>query len=109
MECVRVTTRSDAPEQPRSERTSALSMLATFVVVAAVVPGASVLVITLVVRAAAAGWGPVLGGAALAAAWPLVARAWQEIEGRPPRRLWRLPGWVWLGVAGTLLCALLFA
>ncbi|WP_324652300.1 hypothetical protein [Georgenia sp. H159] len=103
-----MTTRSDAPEQPRSERTSALSMLATFVV-AAVVPGASVLVIALVVRAVAAGWGPLLGGAALAATWPLVARAWQEIEGRPPRRLWRLPGWVWLGVAGTLLCLLLFA
>lgn len=109
MECVRVTTRFDAPERPRSERASALSMLAIFLVGAAVVPGAAVIALMLLARAVSAGWAPVLVGAALAATWPLITRTWQELHGRPPGRFWRVPGWVWLGAGGTLVCALLLA
>ena len=101
-----MTTRFDAPERPRSERTTALSMLAVFLVGAAVI---SVIVVMVLARAVSSGWAPVLGGAVLAASWPLVSRAWQEIHGSPPRRFWRVPGWVWLGAGGTLICALLLA
>ncbi|WP_454083750.1 hypothetical protein [Georgenia sp. Marseille-Q6866] len=80
------------------------SMLLTLVVVAALVPGVAVLGLTWVVRLVAAGWGPLLGGALFAATWPLVHRAWRELSGREPELPLGLPGWAWLGAAGTLLC-----
>lgn len=82
-------------------------MLLTLVVVAALVPGAAVLGLTWAVRLVAAGWGPLLGGALFAATWPLVRRAWLELTGREPELPLRLPGWLWLGVAGTMVCWLL--
>lgn len=83
-------------------------MLLMFLIVTALVPGAAVLALTCVVRAVAAGWGPVLGGLVLAATWPVVVPAWRELTGREPGRVLRLPGWVWLGVAGTVGCLVLF-
>ncbi len=107
MECVRVTTPIDSAERP--ERTHALRMLAAFLLGAAVIPGVSIIALLFLVRAIAAGWAPLVGGAVLAASWPLVTRAWQDINGGPPPRFGRLPGWVWLGAGGALVCALLLA
>jgi len=94
------------PEQSTTSQVG--SMLVTFLIVAALVPGALVLALTWGVRAIAAGWGAVLGGLLLAAAWPVIVPAWREVTGREPGRFLRLPGWVWLGAAGTLGCLVLF-
>ncbi|WP_413450027.1 hypothetical protein AA0Y32_05075 [Georgenia phoenicis] len=97
-----------APEaEERSLGQQAGSMVLTLVVVAALVPGAAVLALTSLVKAVAAGWGPVLGGALFACTWPLVHRAWRELSGREPELPLGLPGWLWLGAAGTLGCWLL--
>ncbi len=102
-------TRPDpAPTEHGAEPAPVASTLLTFAIVTVVVPGISVLALTLVARGIAAGWGPVLGGAALAATWPAIVRAFRELTGREPERLWRLPGWVWLGLGGAAGCALLF-
>ncbi|MCM3659971.1 hypothetical protein M3148_03020 [Georgenia satyanarayanai] len=95
--------RAEQTEDP-SPNQQVPSMLLTLVVVAALVPGAAVLGLTWVVRLVAAGWGPLLGGALFAATWPLVHRAWRELSGRKPELPLGLPGWVWLGAAGTMLC-----
>ncbi|PYG02214.1 hypothetical protein SAMN05216184_101686 [Georgenia satyanarayanai] len=96
-----------AEAEDRSRGQQVVSMLLTLVVVAALVPGAAVLALTWLVRLLAAGWGPVLGGALFACTWPLVDRAWRELSGRAPELPLGLPGWVWLGAAGTLGCWLL--
>lgn len=90
--------------EDRSPRQQVASMLLTLVVVAALVPGAAVLGLTWVVRLVAAGWGPLLGGVLFACTWPLVHRAWRELTGREPELPYGLPGWLWLGAAGTLVC-----
>ncbi len=95
------------PTVDRSPRQQVASMLLTLVVVAALVPGVAVLGLTWFVRLVAAGWGPLVGGALFAATWPLVHRAWRELTGRAPELPLGLPGWVWLGVVGTLGCWLL--
>lgn len=91
------------PTEERSPRQQAASMLLTVVVVAALVPGAAVLGLTWFVRLVAAGWGPLVGGVFFAATWPLVRLAWRELSGREPELPLGLPGWAWLGAAGTLL------
>jgi len=97
-----------APLERRPKRTQVASMLVTFLVVVALVPGAAVLALTWLTRALSAGWGPVLGGVLIAATWPAVSRASRELTGRSPRRPAGLPGWLWLGLGGTLACWVLF-
>src|SRR5690606_12781671 len=95
------------PTEERSSREQLRSMVLTLVVVAALVPGAAVLGLTWFVRLVAAGWGPLVGGVLFACTWPVVARAWRELAGREPELPRGLPGWLWLGAAGTLGCWLL--
>lgn len=97
----------DAGTEDRSPGQQAASWLLTLVVVAALVPGAAVLALTWLVKAVAAGWGPVLGGVLFACTWPLLARAWRELTGREPQLPLGLPGWAWLGAVGTLVWWLL--
>lgn len=96
------------PVERRTGRSQVASMLVTFLIAVALVPGTAVFALTWLTRAFAAGWGPVFGGVLIAATWPAVARAWRELTGRAPGRLVGLPGWVWLGLGGTLACRLLF-
>ncbi len=96
------------PQRPDAEPPDrGTSLLLTLVVLVVLVPGVSVAALALLVRAVAAGWGPALAGGLLAGAWPLLAGAWREVTGAAPPRLAGLPGWVWLGLLGAALCALL--